>query len=282
MTNLIIIVSLIAATLFVCYWLYRFHSDKKIVVSAFKRNNVIVFGHKGTGKDLIFNKVINERKKKCYGNIPYNEKFSEYKPISYLNVSPNTYTNFLEDKITVIDKQIDEDVDYYLSDGGVYLPSQYEKDLCRKYPSLPIFYALSRQLGHMNIHCNTQALNRLWDKLREQADYYIKCRRTFNLGFFLVTKAIAYEEYETAKQGVLPYKRPLIFASAETRANEDQFKSTYGEVRYVYIAQLKKNIHYDTRHFHKILYGVIAPQLRATSLIRFKRVTDIKRKDIVR
>ena len=41
------------------------------LVKYFVRGNVIVFGKKRKGKDLLFNKVINARKRIYYANMPY-------------------------------------------------------------------------------------------------------------------------------------------------------------------------------------------------------------------
>ena len=44
---------------------YLFRS-KCLIMNAFKKGNVIVFGAKGKGKDLIFQYVISERNKERY------------------------------------------------------------------------------------------------------------------------------------------------------------------------------------------------------------------------
>lgn len=254
----IFIIILVISSLFLVGLAFRCYQGKKVLLSNFRSCNCIVFGKKGTGKDLIFNKVINCRKTKCYSNIPYNEKLCDLAKIKDFSVSPNTYTNFLKDDITIIPKTLDENKDFYISDGGIALPSQYEKDLCKNYPSLPIFYALSRHLTNSNVHINTQNLGRVWDKLREQADAYFKVKRTIRIGPLLFTKFIFYDEYESAKQNLLPYKTKMLFVKAESRANREEYEATHGEVRSYIICQLVKNVKYDTRYFHKVIYGISA------------------------
>ena len=218
----------------------------------FSKQNVIVTGKKGAGKDVLFSAVINRRRKKCYSNIDFG-KYSIVKPIAYLNTLPNTYENLLENKITIIEKNIEERTDYYLSDGGIYLPSQYDIALCKSdnYKSLPIFYALSRHLGNMNVHVNVQNINRLWIKLREHADYYINCKLCVNLGLWLYLKTVHYEDYDDCLNNKLPTRRRI-----------DESK---GHIEYRRYLIPKRFLTYDTRYFHKVFYGVPAPSKKVKS-----------------
>lgn len=221
----------------------------------FARQNVIVCGKKGTGKDVLFSAVINFRKKKCYSNIDYG-KYSIVKPVAYLNTLPNTYDNLLQGKIETIEKNIDEKTDYYLSDGGIYLPSQYDIALCKNenYKSLPVFYALSRHLGNMNVHVNVQNINRLWIKLREHADYYIVCKGCLNLGFWVYLKTVHYENYDDCLNNKLPVRK---WVKGENLKIEE---STRGHIEYRRYLIPKRYLTYDTRHFHKVFYGAPAPK----------------------
>lgn len=54
---------------------------------------------------------------------------------------------------------------------------------------MPIFYALSRHLYNNNIHVNVQNLGRLWLKLREQADSFIRVLGTTDRGSYLLVRA---------------------------------------------------------------------------------------------
>ncbi|MDE6401239.1 MAG: hypothetical protein K2L54_01355, partial [Clostridiales bacterium] len=122
-----------------------------------------------------------------------------------------------------------EGCDAYVSDGGIYLPCHYNKELNAKYPSMPIAFALSGQLYDMNVHLNTQALNRPWDKLREQADSYIQVLRTIPHGEYLYTKIVGYDNYDDA----LNERNPTV-------------KFTV----HIPIAELM----YDTRYFREFLF----------------------------
>src|SRR5690554_4817303 len=72
----------------------------------FAKQNVIMTGKKGTGKDVLFSAIINTRKKKAYSNIDYG-KYIVVKPIAYLNTLPNIYDNLLQGKIEIIEKNVE-------------------------------------------------------------------------------------------------------------------------------------------------------------------------------
>lgn len=258
MINKIILAVIVVIILAVLFFAFKLWKGKKFVLRQFERCNCIVFGKKGTGKDLLFNLAINGRKKPCYANIPYNNKYCEVKQIKDFSVSPNTYENFLNDDIKIIDKTLEENKDFYISDGGIVLPSQYQGQLVKNYPSLPIFYALSRHLTNSNVHINTQNLGRVWDKLREQADGYFKTTKSVKFAGLIFTRFVYYDEYESAKANLLPYKR-RIFAKAESIANIEEFEAVHGRVEQFIICQRIKSLKYDTRVYHNIIYGVFAP-----------------------
>lgn len=72
----------------------------------------------------------------------------------------------------------------------------------------------------MNIHLNVQALGRVWDKLREQADCYINTLRCRILDDgTAVIDTICYERYASAEKALLPH-------------NDKQFEQTNGSVIY--------------------------------------------------
>lgn len=236
----------------------KYKLDLKFIVDKFQNGNCIVFGKKGKGKDLLFNAVINKRNVLAYSNIQYNKDLINIKPIKDFSVEPNTYLNMLNGNIEFIPKKIKENTDFYISDGGIYLPSQYSQQLIKLYPSLPIFYATSRHLGNMNIHINTQYLGRIWDKLREQADSYFKCVETVRHGNNLITTIIYYDTYKSAMAELLPFKQDL-FNSSEVKASYKDFEAKNGTVKQLKIKQKIKNVNYDTRYFHKVFYNKRAP-----------------------
>ena len=228
--------------------------NKHFLVSLFKTGNVIVFGKKRKGKDLIFNCVINSRKKNCYSNIQFNPKYCHVKNILDFDIG-NTYENFLNYDIKIkfrTELPFQDSCDFYISDGGIYLPSQYNNTLNKNYSSLPILYALSSQVFDFNIHVNTQSLNRVWDKLREQADYYVKALSTINLFGFLITKFRVYEKYSAALDDLRPYPKSF-FTKSESKANRELYECKNGVIVEKFVIQRKRAIKYDTHAFRKIL-----------------------------
>jgi len=221
------------------------------VLTHFKKCNVIVAGKKGSGKDLLFQWVINKRKKEpYYANIPYGNKHMDIKLLQ-VSTAPNDYNKIVNDMIEPQEHSIYEKADIYISDIGIFLPSYMDSTLYKKFPSMPIFYALSRHLYSNNVHCNTQNIERGWKALREQADFYCVCKKTIKIFGWLITKVYTYEKYESAKANLEPIK--TRFLNKYSKAEVDLYKATNGDIRKGHIFQRVKKMHYDTRAFEKIL-----------------------------
>lgn len=292
MAKYIFIGILVIVAIWGLFWLIRFYLGAKALAQTFEDGNVITYGKKGSGKDIIFNKVMNIRKQPCYANIPFNKEYCVERDIKEFSVEPNTFEDILENKIKVIKKNNKEHCDYYISDGGIFLPSQYSNRLIKDYPSLPIYYALSRHLTNSNIHINTQYLGRVWDKLREQSAYYVRaiktnkflifnnkgedtelkginkaihkfvrsCKQYITKHFgFLVTEFIVYDNYTSAMSELRPYKATGLVTHSESRANREDFEAKHGSVKRYFIAQYVRHVYYDTRHFHRRFYGYNSP-----------------------
>ena len=242
------VVILVIAFIVMRYW------NIARIADLFELNNVIVYGKKGKGKDVLFAAVIHKREKPHFSNIKYEES-TDVKSINYLSVAPNIYENFINGNVVVIPKNIEEKKDYYLSDGGIYLPSQYDSLLSRNYPSLPIFYALSRHLGNMNVHVNVQNLNRLWIKLREQADTYIRLSGAIKLPGYILLKTTTYENYDDAVKNLKPVKKLLKGEVVRTE------ESSRGEIKNRLLLVPKRWLKYDSRYFHRVVYGVQSPSV---------------------
>lgn len=232
--------------------------NRGFLKNVFKKNNVIVFGKKGTGKDLLFQAVVNDYRCETYSNIKYNKK-SKLINLKDLELKNNTFDNFVDGSISQEVKNDDfEGKDFFISDIGVMLPSQYDTKLYKYYPSFAIFYALSRHLYNSNIHCNTQNLSRVWKALREQADFYIKCievKKPFILGLFgfLRIDFICYDKYESANNSLLPLSGSLFNKYLD--ANYKQYYATNGLIEKKYILVHKSEIKYNTRAFHEKIFG---------------------------
>lgn len=203
----IIIIIVIAVVFFIILaWFIGNHIVNKNTLWNFQHCNVLVAGKKGSGKDLLFQWVINKRHKPYYANISYGGKCKKI-PLKAVSCYPNDYDHIVNDKIEKTKHLFKEKSDIYISDIGIYLPSYMDSKLYSKFPSMPIFYALSRHLYNNNVHCNTQNIERGWKALREQADFYIIVKRTWKIfGFLFITKYYSYDRYDSARQGLLPLK----------------------------------------------------------------------------
>lgn len=236
------------------YLVIQHMRGKDILLRNFKRCNCIVFGKKGSGKDLIFQAVINWRKKDYRSNVNYGGKYNDSIPLD-LELDDNSYNNFINGNITIIDKQTKpyENIDFYYSDGGIILPSQYDSLLHKYYKGFPLSFALSRHLWNNNIHINTQALERVWKALREQADFYVRVLHTKKIFGFLITTFITYEKYQSALNMLNPLSPRML--NNYSKAEVDVFIATHGEIHKRFIIQRKKSIKYDTREYHKKIFG---------------------------
>lgn len=232
-------------------FLWKNHQVKSNMLWHFKHCNVIVAGKKGSGKDLLFQWVINKRKDFYYANIPYGHKHKVIK-LKSVSCEPNNYETIVNDMIEKTKHMFKEGKDIYISDIGIYLPSYMDSKLYVKFPSMPVFYAMSRQLYDNNVHCNTQNLERGWKALREQADFYVQVKRTYKLfGFIFITKFYTYDNYESARRNILPIK--VRHFNKYSKAEVDVYNATNGDIRKGWLIQFKSALHYDTRYFEKVL-----------------------------
>lgn len=237
--------------IFLCvYWFIKYKIFTNNLLWNFKHCNVVVAGKKRTGKDLTFNWVINKRDDFYYANIPYGGK---HKVITLQDVSiyPNTYYNFVTNSLTKIPRTFKEKKDIYISDIGNFLPSYMDSTLYKLFPSMPCFYSLSGHLYDNNVHCNTQAIERGWKALREQADFFVIVKRTIRIFNIFITKMTTYDKYSSALQGLQPLRVRLL--NKQSKANYDLFVAQNGDIRKGFIVQTKKNIKYDTRYFEKLV-----------------------------
>lgn len=254
--QVILFIVLIIGLIFLVGFFVKAILSKKLLLDAFKSNNVIVYGKKGKGKDLLFQYVINCRKKPYASNISYGGKYKHIE-LTDLELLPNTYENFINGSIEKIDKKMFfEKRDIYISDGGVYLPSQFDNKLHKLYPSMPITYALSRHLYSNNIHVNVQNLNRLWKALREQADRYVLCKSCIKIFDLFIIKFNVYDRYNTAclEYEPLKVKKKLIGRLDYSDTRDKEYKAVNGDIKSGFIIVPKKMVKYDTRAFEKIVF----------------------------
>lgn len=206
----------------------------------FDRGSVCVFGQRGSGKDMLMSNIAC-RNKEHISNVKYGEG---YIPLEFDKLDiKNTPADLVSGNIKPYIYPYPEGVDIFISDIGIYFPSQYYEKLNKQYPTLASFLALTRQLGLANVHLNTQALNRPWDKFREQSDTYIKCDGCKVLfgGKVVIQSITYYDTYETACTRAKPFwypSAPLLCSRDEKRQWRNnralayaKYYETHGEVK---------------------------------------------------
>lgn len=231
------------------------------IVRLFERGNVCVTGLRGRGKDLLMGNVIARRNKPYVSNLDYtaNDNFIPL-DISDIDCGENTYRQLLEGNVTYYSCPYDYGTDVYLSDAGIYFPSQYCGELNKYFPYMPVYQALSRQINRANFHVNTQNLGRVWDKIREQSDTYLTANwcyyfKPFNLVFQIVTR---YDKASSCQDRVHPCRiRPSGFnreARVQAEIYRDKFFNTYGDVQRYFLIYRNRSKH-DTYYFEKLFQG---------------------------
>lgn len=226
------------------------------IIKLFESGNVSVFGLRGRGKDLLMSNVVVRRKLPYSSNVDYGGAFFPFS-ISDLDCGKNTYNEFISGDLFHYKFPFPDGTDIYLSDAGVYFPSQYCNELNKQYKYVPVFQALSRHVGDCNFHFNVQNLNRVWDKIREQSDIYICCNRCFYFHGLVLQKVTIYDRYDSAVMKIKPFRCPLpLFARQEVRVNRDlmksQFEASHGLVESHWLLYVNRS-DYDTRRFKSLL-----------------------------
>lgn len=226
------------------------------IISLFKKGNVCVTGLRGTGKDMLTSNVCIRRKKQYISNMDYGEGYIPYN-YDIIDLNGNTFQNMIDGHIKPYQFPFPDGTDIYLSDIGVYFPSQECSYLDRNYKGIPLFMALSRHLGECNVHLNVQNLERAWTKIREQSDCYIRTEWLWKWLLkktgYVVQKVIIYNKGSSCQDRVppCPYRVP-IFAPRESKELYKMkiidYTIKYGEI-YSAILIYKNKSKYDTRYF---------------------------------
>ena len=229
----------------------------KKIIKLFKNGNGCVTGLRGTGKDLLCGNVIARRKLAYVSNMDYGGKFF-MADFDKLNCGGNVYDNFISGDVKYYRWDYPMGADVYISDAGIYFPSQYCSQLNNKYGSLATYQALSRQVSKNNFHINTQNLNRVWDKIREQSDTYIRCRKCIYIFGLVIQFITIYDKSQSCIDRVKPCKitAPLFNAAARTSAltYKENFFNTHGNVKNHVLIYFNRSKH-DTYRFKEMLEG---------------------------
>lgn len=227
---------------------------KTLIKTTFHRGNVCVTGLRGTGKDVLFGNVINRRNLPYLSNLDYGGAYHKL-DFKILNLGGNTYDTMINNPL-FYEWEYPYDTDIYLSDVGVYFPAQYCNELNRKYPSVPYFLALSRQVAHNNVHFNVQNLNRAWDKLREQSDLYITCNWCKVIFGIVFQKITIYSKYQSCVDRVPPCRIKIPWFNKDriqkAEIEREHYRIAYGDVSSHILIYRNKSQH-DTYYFEKLL-----------------------------
>lgn len=226
------------------------------IVRLFERGSVCVTGQRGSGKDLLIANVVVRRGEAYASNVNYGGDFSTL-DLSALDCGKNTYDDFIKGTLKPYKHPYKRGADIYISDIGVYLPSQYCNELNKKYPYLPTYFALSRQVSGNNVHFNVQNLNRAWDKIREQSETYLKCNWCKVICGIVLQSVTIYDKAQSCQDRVRPCRvtQPLL-CSGELRTQidiyRDSFYNKHGTVKNKLLIYRNKST-YDTLIFEKEL-----------------------------
>lgn len=241
--------------------------------------NGIIYGAKGAGKGILLNYRIRKDKTKPFCNIPYENSELLEDIGEYLNsISPLTIDSFINNDIKRIQKiKKFEKRNIYIDDINVYAPNWADSQLKKKYPSLPPMLAISRHLYDHYLIVTTQDRERPYKIIKElQSDYSIKALYTKGFSHiwncipflrnYVYTKYIYHENPEASNK--LPFKaigavnagiKHGLLTSGQ--AQKEIYKSTYGIIKYGFVLQRKKKIKYDTRYFHKVVFGYSSDEI---------------------
>lgn len=237
------------------------HTINWVKKKYFDFGSVCVTGMRGRGKDMLMANIAC-RSPAHISNINYGKG---YIPLEYDKLDiKNKPDDLVSGNIKPYVYPYPEGVDIFISDIGVYFPAQYFDYLNKKYPTLPMFLALSRQLGLCNIHLNCQFLGRAWDKFREQSDCYILANSCKVIGKLVIQDITIYDRYESALNRAKPFWYPPCRLGASREERRDwrnnrslayaRFYEQHGEVKQVKLVYLNKST-YDTRYFKSLLRG---------------------------
>lgn len=240
--------------------------------------NNIVFGGKGKGKSLIFQYLINHDKQPL-GNIDFG-KNKVVPPFQFFeSIRPNTSRTMIDNTLTIVQKITSfEGRNYYFDDTNMFAPNIEDSYLKQHYKSMALFILGQRHYYNSCTILNAQSLDRIYKNLRElQLDGYIKARGQLGFGKLLsylpifrkyvFLSYIYYEQYETANSGKLPYKEIAVLDKTLSplhvgagRALEKIYNAENGLIFSGFVALKKKHIYFDTREYHKWLFGYEAPK----------------------
>lgn len=224
----------------------------RLLLKRYQRDSLIVFGKKGKGKTLLFSEMTRNEKRGYLSTTSFYHKGEQIIDYDVLNVAPNDWESVLNGKITPIDRKPYERMGVYLDDAGIFLPNFADSMLKKKYPSMPIAYAVWRHLYNAPIHINSQAVERTYKLIREQADGFIQVRGCIRFFGFAFIRCTYYDRINSAKMELSPM--PSRIFNKFSKAEVDQFRAMNGEITdFLIFAPTWRN-KYDDRYFKSVFF----------------------------
>lgn len=232
------------------------------LLNEYKKDSLIIFGKRGHGKSLLFSEMtrMDDKEYGSLSNSDFKRKHQEIIEVKDLSVAPNTWENVLEGKFLPISKhETWEKKSVYIDDAGIYLPNFADTMLKKKYPTLPLAFAVWRHLYDAPMHINCQCHDRVWKLCREQADGFIEARLTRRFfKIFAFIHCTYYKKAASAEQSLLPMKSHLF--NKFNVAEMERYKAEHGEIKdFLIFAPTWRN-KYDSRWFHEKFFGYPAPK----------------------
>lgn len=227
----------------------------------YEQHSVACTGMKGSGKDMLTANVVLRRKVPYMSNIDYthDDRYISFDP-DIMRVH-NSWKNLLYNRVNKYVCPLPNGCDVYISDAGVYFPSQYCNELNKEFPDIPTFLQTQRHLNQGKTHYNTQNVNRVWDKIREHCDVYIYCRFCKVLfGKIVLQLVTVYDKLDSCQARVKVPRVPThgLVPSREASTQRDiyldDFYNKHGRVKNRLLIYWNKS-KYDTHHFNKLFGG---------------------------
>lgn len=249
--------------------LFSYFKLKKLVTKS-----IIIYGARGSGKGILFNSAIRYYDA-VLSNMDYGPNCKIISPYDYFeSIAPNSFKNAITNDWFKVEKNdYYEGKPYFLDDTNVYFPNTEDSYLNKTYKSLPCTVTLLRHLYNVPLIINAQDLERPYKRLRElQLDGYVKALNTIGFGYissrlpiirhYAITSYRYYESLNSALSGLLPFSQLGIINSgsdvlytSSASALKKQYDATNGEIYEGLCYIKKKQLTYDTRYFHSLIFG---------------------------
>lgn len=264
------IIAGVLLAVFVLFWTFRCIMGR-IFLKKVQQDSLIIFGKKGKGKTLLFSEMTRNDKRRGYvSTTDFKHKGQEIIQVNDVNLDPNTWEEVLKGNFHAVPRKDWEGKAVYLDDAGIFLPNFADSELKKRYPSLPLAYAVWRHLYNAPIHINSQAVDRTYKLIREQADGFIQCRGCIRFGPFAIIKCTYYDRINSARMELSPMGTRLF--NKFSKAEVDQFRALNGIVKDFYIFAPSFRNKYDSRYFRTKFFADAATDAKPRFCDRCKHL----------